>query len=568
MPKPLPQTAQEILNWSWPQIEPYFQELEVRQLSAQSLDQWMQDWSDLSRLLYESEQRLMVATTVDTSNSQVEANYHIFLDQIFPPSQAAQQRLKRKLIDSGLEPKNFSVPLRNMRAEVELFRSENLPLLSEQLKLVAEYDKIIGAQTVQWEGHEVTLLELDQVLEDPDRAQRERAWRLKMNRWFADRDAINELWFRFMNGRRQLAANADCPDFRAYRWKQMLRFDYSPEDCETFHRAIETEVLPAAERLIERRRKRLGLASVRPWDLLADVGSRSPLRPFQKVAVLEEKTAKIFVQVDPQLGEYFDVMRREGYLDLDNRKNKAPGGYCTEYTAARRPFIFANAVGIQRDVETLVHEGGHAFHVFESNHLPYFHQLEPPMEFAEVASMAMEFLVAPYYDSPQSFYTPAEAARARIDHLEQSLLFWPYMAVVDAFQHWVYTHHDAANSPQNCDAKWVELWGRFMSFVDWSGLEGELAIGWHRKGHIHQDPFYYIEYGLAQMGAVQVWRNSLSDPRKAVDDYRRALSLGGTRSLPELYSAVGARFAFDPATLGAAVGLVERTIYELEAMEA
>ena len=324
--------------------------------------------------------------------------------------------MKRKLIDSGLEPKNFTVPLRNMRTEVELFHSENLPLLSDQLKLVAEYDKILGAQTVQWEGREVTLMQLDQVLEDPDRARRERAWRLKMDRWHADRDAINDLWTRFLDERRQLAANAGCPDFRSYRWKQLLRFDYSPADCEIFHRAIETDVLPAAIRLIERRRKRLGIASVRPWDLLADINSRPPLQPFRTVAELEEKTAKLFVQLDPQLGEYFNVMRRESCLDLDNRKNKAAGGYCTEYPVALRPFIFTNAVGIQRDVETLVHESGHAFNVFESNHLPYFHQLEPPTEFAEVASMAMEFLAAPYYDSPQSFYKPAEAARAHRPH--------------------------------------------------------------------------------------------------------------------------------------------------------
>jgi len=266
----------------------------------------MQDWSDLSRLLYESEQRLMVATTVDTSDSQAEANYHAFLDQIYSPSQAAEQRLRNKLIDSGLEPKNFSVPLRNMRAEVELFRSENLHLLSQQLKLATDYDKILGAQSVKWEGHEVTLLQLDQVLEDPERAKRERAWRLKMERWLADREAINELWIRFLEGRRQLAANAGCPDFRTYRWKQMLRFDYSPADCETFHQAIETEVLPAAERLMEQRRIRMGITSVRPWDLLADAKARPPLRPFQTVSELDEKTASIFAQVDPQLGEYYD----------------------------------------------------------------------------------------------------------------------------------------------------------------------------------------------------------------------------------------------------------------------
>ncbi len=257
-------------------------------------------------------------------------------------------------------------------------------------------------------------------------------------------------------------------------------------------------------------------------------------------------------------------MRAEGLLDLDNRKGKAPGGYCTDFPVARRPFIFANSVGVHEDVQTLLHEGGHAFHVFECSHLPYQQQLVVPLEFAEVASMSMEMLAAPYLETEQGgFYSAEEAARARIEYLERSLLFWPYMAVVDAFQHWVYEKPAAASDAAQCDAQWNALWDRFIPDIDWSGLEEEKITGWHRKLHIHQSPFYYIEYGLAQLGAVQVWRNALSDQAGAVAAYRRALALGGTRPLPQLFETAGARFAFDAETLSQAVTLMERVISEL-----
>ncbi|HEX9617698.1 MAG TPA: M3 family metallopeptidase, partial [Anaerolineales bacterium] len=255
-------------------------------------------------------------------------------------------------------------------------------------------------------------------------------------------------------------------------------------------------------------------------------------------------------------------------LDLENRKGKAPGGYCDDFKATRRPFIFMNAVGLHDDVQTLLHEGGHAFHLFEMIHLPYFHQLETPMEFNEVASMAMELLAAPYLSAEQGgFYSQEDTARARIEHLEACLLFWPYMVVVDAFQHWVYENHQEARDPANCDAKWTELWERFMPGVDWSGLEAERATGWQRKLHIHEDPFYYVEYGLAQLGAFQVWGNALKDQAGAVAAYRKALSLGGTATLPQLYATAGARLAFDAGTLSSAIRLAEETITKLEEQE-
>jgi oligoendopeptidase F len=555
----------EFVDWSWNQFEPYFQDLEKRPINQKSLAEWMADWSRLSELLNEVYWRGYVATTVDTTDQLAQQRYARFLDEIYPPSQAADQRLKQRLIASQLEPPDFAIPWRNMRAEADLFRRDNLPLLADEYKLAAEYDRIIGAQTVEWQGQERTIAQLQPVNRDPDREARERAWRLAADRQLQDREAINALWVRFMNLRGQLAANAGKRDYRDYRWQQMLRFDYTPEDCLQFHQAIEEVVVPAARRFYEKRRQRLGVETLRPWDLEVDPFERPPLHPFASIAELEEKTAAIFEQVDPQLGQYFAIMRQEGLLDLDNRIGKAPGGYCTEFAATGRPFIFMNAVGLHDDVQTLLHEGGHAFHVFEMSRLPLFHQRQVPLEFMEVASMSMELLAAPYLATTEGgFYTGKDAARARSEHLEQSLLFWPYMAVVDAFQHWAYTHHAEATDPDRCDARWVELWERYMPGVDWSGLEVMLRTGWHRKLHIHQVPFYYIEYGLAQLGAMQVWAGALENQTGAVAAYRKALALGGKAALPELYRVAGARFAFDAATLRAAVHLGEATITRLE----
>ena len=555
----------EFMRWDWAQIEPYYQALAAQPIDEASVESWLKDWTRLSKLLRETHQRLWVASTVDTTDLQARQRYTDFLDNIYPQAQAAEQKIKEKLLASGLEPPGFEVPLRNMRLEAELFCEANLPLLSEELKLATEYDKISGAQTVQWQGKEVTLLQLHPVYLDPDRSLRERAWRLASARQLADRQAINDLWVKLLAIRRQLAANANLPDYRAYRWRQLLRFDYTPQDCKQFHRAIEAVVIPAARRLYERRRRLLAVGALRPWDVHVDVRGRPPLKPFSTIAELEEKTTAIFERVDPALGDYFEIMRQEGLLDLDNRKGKAPGGYCTDFPASSRPFIFCNSVGVHDDVQTLLHEGGHAFHVFESSRLPYFQQMHVPLEFAEVASMGMEFLASPYLSAEQGgFYTPAETAQARVDLLEGYLLFWPYMAVVDAFQHWVYEEAEAASDPANCDAQWVELWERFMTGVDWSGLEQEKMTGWQRKLHIHEDPFYYVEYGLALLGAAQVWRNALKDQRAATAAYRWALALGGTATLPQLYAAAGARFAFDASTLGEVVDLMERTISELE----
>lgn len=560
----LPHTAVPLLNWTWSQLEPYVNDLRERQLNEKSVSDWLSDWSYLGNLLDEIYWRLYVAITVDTTDRDADRRYNHFLDEIQPQWKAAEQTLKEKLLVADLQPAGFEIALRNFRTEADLFREANLPLLSEHKKLATEYDKIFGAQTILWEGQELTLPQLQPVYQEGDRNYRERAWRLAAERQLADREAINTLWVKFMDVRGQLARNAGLPDYRTYRWREKLRFDYTPQDCMQFHRAIEEVVVPAAQMIYEKRRQRLGLKSLRPWDLDVDPFGEPPLRPFQSIDELEEKCARMFARVDPQLGAYFAQMRREKLLDLENRKGKAPGGYCTDFKAAGTPFIFMNAVGIHDDVQTLLHEGGHAFHAFESSLLPY-HYREVPLEFCEVASMSMEYLAAPYLTEEQGgFYTAGQAARARVEHLETSLRFWPYMAVVDAFQHWVYENHQKACDPSQCDQKWAELWDRFMPGIDWSGLEQEKMTGWQRKLHIHEEPFYYVEYGLAQLGAVQVWRNALRYQPGAVAAYRKALSMGAKGTLPQLYAAAGARFVFDAGTLQEAVQLMLETINELE----
>jgi oligoendopeptidase F len=550
---------------TWQQVEPIFQQLTSKNLTQDNLEDWLQRWSDISRLVEEIYQRSYVAITTDTTDLAASQRYETFLDELHPKVQAAHQQLKEKFLACGMEPVGMKIPMRNMRAEAAIFRSENLELFSEELKLISEYDRLIGAQSISLDGEEKTIVQLQTIYDAPNRAKRETAWCKASVRQLADRDALNQLWTRLLAVRKEIAKNARFPDFRAYRWQQLLRFDYSPQDCATFHQAIEQVVVPAAVRIYEKRRQRMGVPSLRPWDLSVDPLGRPPLRPFQQVEDLVEKTGIIFTKIDPQLGQYFQTLRQEGLLDLVNRKGKAPGGYCTAYDFARRAFIFMNAVGIHDDVLTLLHEGGHAFHVFESAVLPYHSQLQVGMEFGEVASTAMEYLGAPYLaDEDAGFYTPAEAARSRAEHLASQLLFLPYMAVVDAFQHWVYENQEAASHPANCDAQWDSLWQRFMKGQDWSDFEEERRTGWQRKPHIFEVPFYYIEYGIAGLGAIQVWRNALQNQARAVTAYRKALALGGTASLPELYKAADIRFAFDESFLKGIVELIEATIDDLE----
>ena len=564
----LPSTAEAIIRMEWADYEPRFKDLESHELSAFNVEQWLREWSALAACLDEQYARLYVGTTRNTADSAIENGFKHFVEVVQPQARAQEQKLKQKLLASGIQPAGFSMGLKKMRAEAAIFSEANLPLLAEEQNLGTDYNKIIGAQTVLWEGEERTMAQMYPLLLEKDRGVRERAWRLSTERRLQDRDAINNLWQKFMRVRLRIAANAGLEDYRAYVWQQKFRFDYSPDDCKMFHQAVERVVVPAAGRIYEGRKRRLGLEAIRPWDLEVDPSGAEPVRPYGTVDELKSKARAVFEQVDPRFGVYFQTMMEQDLLDLDSRKNKAPGAYDLGYSVANLPFIFMSATGTPEDVLTLLHEGGHAFHVFEAAGIPYFQERAEaylPMEFGEVASMAMELLASPYLTLEHGgFYTEEQAAHARIKHLEDIVLWWPRMAQVDAFQHWIYENPQDGADPEKCSAKFAELWDRFMPEVDFGGLEGAQRALWHRILHIHVVPFYFIEYAFAQLGAVQVWANARRDQKQAVADYRKALSLGATVRLPELFETAGGRFAFDTETLREAVRLIEQVVGELE----
>jgi len=564
----LPSTYDALKDWSWEQFAPYFADLESRDLTDASADSFLKDWSHLSEAIGEILNRARILTTQNTSDEIAEAHLRTLMESLYQPSVQVGNALNEKLLASGVQPDNFELPLKRMRAEVQLFREENLPLQLEEQKLGIEYSKVIGGQVVQWDGEEVTLTELVKAFQETDRARRKAAFDLYAGRWLQDRDALNDIWKRAFPVRNQMAKNAGFDTYRDYRWLQFSRFDYTPTDNQTFHDAIEQVVVPAAVRSRERRRQTLNLDVLRPYDMDTDSTGLPPLRPWKDIDDFAAKAESVFNHVDPQLGAYYATLRHEGLLDLPNRKHKGPGAYCSSYPLTRRPFVFMNAVNTRSDIRTLLHEIGHAFHEFETlENLPYTQQRDYPIEFAEVASMAMELLAAPYLTHEfGGYYDAPDAARDRIEHLDQILQFWPYMAMVDAFQLWAYDGTDRAADPAACDAKWLELKARFEPDIDYGGYADYKATGWHRKQHIFRYPMYYVEYGLARLGSVQVWANALKDQAGAVKSYREALALGGTGTMHELFGAAGAKFAFDADTLGVAVSLIESTIAGLQAI--
>ena len=565
----LPTEAQAILAMTWRDYEPFYKDLESTKLDAYTVDVWLDDWSTLASCIDEQFTRLQIVTSQHTADEELQEQFDQFLDEVHPATKAADQKVKEKLLGSGLHPKGFEVALKMIQAEAEIFCAENLPLLAEEQKLANQYDKIMGATTVFWDGEEKTFWEMTTMYSyETERAVRERAWRAIWERLYQNRDAVNALWKKFMAIRLKIAENAGFPDYRAYKWEQSRRFDYTPGDCKSFHTAIEEVVVPAAQRVYERRRQRLGIETTRPWDRDVDQFGRPALRPAKTVPELNLKALNVFEKVDPDFRKYYQTMMENDLLDLESRKNKASGAYSLCYNMAKLPFIFMSHTNTAIDVETILHEGGHAFHSFECAHLRYHQKAEAyvPPEFAEVASMGMELLASPYLTQEHGgFYTEEENARARISHLESFIVFLPYMALVDAFQHWIYENPTEALNGIKCEEKWGELWDRFMKGIDYSGFEKHKKIYWHRQGHIYTTPFYYIEYGLAVLGAVQVFGNARRDQKKAVADYRKALALGSTVPLPELFAAAGAKFAFDADTLKKAVDLMEEVVEEMEA---
>jgi oligoendopeptidase F len=401
--------------------------------------------------------------------------------------------------------------------------------------------------------------EMGKFLLEPDRPLREAAWRAGARRRLADRDRLDDLFEKMLSLRGRIAANAGCPNFGDYQFRAFHRFDYTPADCRRYHETVARHVVPLWRSILEARRGRMRVEALRPWDTAVDPEGRPPLKPFERPEDLVAKTAEVFRRTDPPLGEQFAMMGRLGLLDLASRKGKAPGGYQASLGEARKPFIFMNAVGTDDDVRTLLHEGGHAFHSLAATDEPLVAYRQAPLEFCEVASMGMELLAEEHLDV---FYRAEDLKRSRWRHLEGVVWILPWVATIDAFQHWIYAH--PGHSRAERQAAWLETFDRFGGGVlDWTGLAQEKAAAWHRQLHIFEYPFYYMEYGIAQLGALQLWVRARRDGAAALADYRRALALGGSRPLPELFAAAGIRFDFSEATIGPLMRMVGEELQRL-----
>ena len=550
----------------WSQVAPWFDELERRGRAAADVaafEQWLLAWGELTAALEEESARRNIAMTCHTDNPAAEQAYLHFVEKVDPELKPRQFALEQIYVAhplrSALPRPRFTVFDRDLANHVALFRPENVPLETEEAKLGQQYQKLIGAQTVKFRGEEKTLIQLGRFLEEPDRGLREETWRLVAERRLQDVEACEKFMDELVRLRTQIAQNAGFANYRDYAFRQKGRFDYTPEDCLRFHDAIATEIVPAVREIQRERQAQLKLSSLRPWDLAVDPLNRPPLKPFQNVGEMVERTQRIFDQIDPGLAAGFREMQDLRLLDLDNRKGKAPGGYQSTLPEARVPFIFMNAVGVQRDVDTILHEAGHAFHAQATRAEDLFWYRGAPIEFCEVASMAMELLGAEFLGE---FYGPADVDRARQTHLEGIIGFFPWMAVVDGFQHWLYTHPGHSRAERR--AAYEALLDRFGGETDWSGLADARAYSWHRQLHIFLYPFYYVEYGIAQLGALQVWANSRRDKVRALADYQRGLALGASRPLPELFAAAGCQFQFDAATIRPLIELTQGELRRLK----
>jgi oligoendopeptidase F len=563
--KVLPDTPDGFRDASWQDVLPYYDDLATRPLDTGNVEDWLADWSRFESLLSEAAALANFAYSCDTADTDREAAQLRFGTQITPRAHAQRVRLQARLVELGYVRPGLETMIQRFRNQMEIFDEANVPLFAQISELGTQWAKINGAMTVHWDGEEKTPAQLLPFLLATDRDVRERAFKLRAQPYIEQRDVLAAIFDRMYDLRQKLAKNAGFANYRDFAHREKNRFDYTPVDCMRFHVAVEEAVLPAVERINERRRSRMGVETLRPWDMAADPAGRPPLKPFDDIRGLIEPAAPIFAHVDPDFRGYYQAMDDAGLLDLENRKGKAPGGYCMTLPFRKLPLIFMNAVGVDGDLRTLLHESGHAFHSLEAAKLPLLFQRHPGSEMAEVASMSMELLASPFIGRENGgYYSEEDARRSRADLLEGIILFFPHCASVDAFQQWIYLDGDGRDADAR-DRKWLELRQRFEgNTVDWTGLDRERIARWYMQPHFFASPFYYIEYGIAQLGALQVWRNSLHNREEGVRKYREALALGATRPLPELFKAAGAKLVFDTEGMRELVTLVEEELDKLE----
>lgn len=536
----------ENLEIRWEVLEPLFIELKDKEIhSARELEDWLLYRSELEAVLSENYAWRYIKMTCDTTDQKLVEDFQYFATEIEPKIAPISNELDKKLIASpyldSLKGDGYSIYIRKVRQSLEIFREENIPLFTEVQLKQQEYQSIVGGLSVEVDGKEMTLQQAATILLENDRARRETVWHVINNKRLEKKDELNALFDDLLELRHQIAQNAGFSNYRDYMFAAMGRFDYTVQDCEDFHQAVKEVVVPVLNNLALERREKLKLDILRPWDMAVDPENLPPLKPFENGDELIDKTQEAFDNIHPYVGECVRTMRANNLFDVESRIGKAPGGYNYPLYESGAPFIFMNAAGTLRDLTTMVHEGGHAVHTFISADLPLTEFKNVPSEVAELASMSMELISM---DQWHLFLTDVQdLARAKKEQLQDAISTLPWVATVDKFQHWIYTNPTHTQEERN--AAWREIFREFGgSFANWENLEEAETYLWHKQLHIFEVPFYYIEYGFAQLGAIAVWKNYLADQSGGMEKYLAALKLGYTRSIPEIYATAGVKFDF------------------------
>jgi oligoendopeptidase F len=549
----------------WATLEPYFIQLRDREInSTQDLEQWLKDMSEMEAFISEDACWRQVRMTCDTENKTLEEAFNFFFMEIQPKIQPYADILNKKLVEcpftKELDQEKYFTYLRSVKKSIDLFREASIPLQAEAAVLQQQYGTIAGKMMIEQDGQEYTLQQAGKFLESEDRNVRETVYKKIAERRLVDKDPLNELFSKLVALRHQVALNAGFSNYRDYKFAEMGRFDYTPASCFQFHEAVKKEVVPLVNQIYQEQQHRLGLDTMRPWDTEAEPAGIEPLRPFTDGRDLLDKSIKCLDALNPFFGDCLRKMDELNHLDLDSRKGKSPGGYNMPLAESGAPFIFMNAASQMSDLTTMVHEGGHAIHSFLAHELELTGFKEYPTEMAEVASMSMELFTMDHWDV--FFDNEEEMKRAKRHQLERVITIFPWIATIDKFQHWVY--ENPGHSIEERKENWLRILNEFAtSAIDYSGLESFRSYNWQRQLHLFEVPFYYIEYGIAQLGAIGMWKQYRDNPEKALENYMKGLSLGGTKTLPELYAAAGIDFDFSPEKISELMIFVKNELEKL-----
>lgn len=555
---------------SWEDVKPLYEELLDRSIdNADELKQWLIDRSELESYLSENFAWRYIRMTCDTANEELVNQLNFFIAEIQPFMTSYGNELDLKTVNSvflgELTDEGYNVMVRSIKKAIEIFREENIPLQTDLQTEERKYGALVGAMTVTIDGREMTLPEASDRLQSTNRAVREEAWRKIWERRYNDHEALDQLFDRLRDLRHQIAINAGFANFRDYSFAALGRFDYTPQDCFNFHESVAKAVVPLLNELAKDRKQSLAIDPLRPWDAKVDIEGRPPLKPFATGNELIEKAIICFDRLDKELGDDLRIMRAMGHLDLESRKGKAPGGYNYPLEEIGVPFIFMNATSSLRDLVTMVHEGGHAVHSFLTRDLPLKAFRNPPMEVAELASMSMELLSMDHWDV--FFDNPEELRRAKLQHLESIIETLPWVATIDKFQHWIYENPPGSRSTHiDADRRenWLRIYNQFAdSITNWEGFAFYQEYIWQRQLHLYEVPFYYIEYGIAQLGAIAVWRNYRREAKAGLEGYKRALSLGYKAPIREIYAAANVPFDFSQGYIQELMNFVQDEIEKL-----